>query len=283
MPKATVTIQAAAEHPDVLDIRDAMQQVLDFFELLTGDDDRATIAWNITYAGTNSPFTAEAEAVSVQKDIDIRPIANLRISEVAEYLNDLSSGRRSTRPISLRRRKAAKKVFERNTRSIGKTIVRFDLPKASTVTLTPINSLAALGVAEVIEGAGIYYLPEKRERQEFGSVEGTIVDVRDDYNQPAIRIVERKSGKEISCRVDQDVIDEIANSTSLRDVWEHRRVRVRGMIIFDSDGQIKRIYAKSVSAVFPRSMTTKDIEDKNFTGGLGINEYLEKLREGELG
>jgi hypothetical protein len=283
MPKATVTIQAAAEHPDVLDIRDAMQQVLDFFELLTGDDDRATIAWNITYAGTNSPFTAEAEAVSVQKDIDIRPIANLRISEVAEYLNDLSSGRRSTRPISLRRRKAAKKVFERNTRSVGKTIVRFDLPKASTVTLTPINSLAALGVAEVIEGAGIYYLPEKRERQEFGSVEGTIVDVRDDYNQPAIRIVERKSGKEISCRVDQDVIDEIANSTSLRDVWEHRRVRVRGMIIFDSDGQIKRIYAKSVSAVFPRSMTTKDIEDKNFTGGLGINEYLEKLREGELG
>ena len=56
MTKATITVQAPAEHPDLLDIRDAMEQVRDFFELLAGEEDRETLAWNMTLASTNSPL-----------------------------------------------------------------------------------------------------------------------------------------------------------------------------------------------------------------------------------
>ena len=283
MPKVTVTIQASAEHPDVLDIRDAMQQVLDFFELLSGDDDKDTLAWNITYAGTNSPFTAVAEAVSVRPDVDVRPMANIRISETAFYLSDLSSGIKPTRIISARRRQAAKRVFSRNTGRVGKTTLKFSDPAAPEVTLTPTLSKTALETAKNLELPEIQYLAENRERQEYGSIEGTIVDVGTDYNQPAIHIEERKSGRQVACRVGQDVIDAIAHATSLRDVWEHRRVRVRGIVAYDSDGQIVRVHAKSITRISPRNMTLKDIEDMEFTDDISTTDYLEKLRESGLG
>jgi hypothetical protein len=283
MPKVTVTIQAPAEHPDVLDIRDAMQQVLDFFELLSGDDDRDTLAWNFTFAGTNSPFTAEAEATSNNKDVDVTYIANTRISETASYMSDLRSGRRPTKDIGKKRRSAAKRVFVRNTQAIGKTTVNFSVPTAPEVVLTPSIAQTSLALSQSNDAPEVQYLSEDRERHENGSIEGRIVDVSSDYNHPAIRIEERKSGREINCRVGQEVIDSIASATSLKDVWEHRRVRVRGVISFDSAGQITRVYAKSVTPIAPRAMTLKDIEDRDFTGGLQIEDYLDKLREGNLG
>jgi hypothetical protein len=283
MPKVKVTVQASAEHPDVLDIRDAMQQVLDFFDMLSGDDDRDTLAWNITYAATNSPFTAEAEAVSVNSDVDITPIANARISETSKYLSDLRTGIRPSKPLTKRRRLAARKVFTRNIQAVGKTTVQFSLPTAPEIILTPTTAQAALTASQIQELPEVKYLADDRERQEYGSVEGRIVDVSSDYNHPAIRIEERKSGREINCRVGQEVIDAIAKATSLKDVWEHRRVKVRGLIAFDSSGQITRVYAKSVTPIMPRSMTLKDIEDRDFTEGLNTEDYLEKLREGELG
>ncbi len=255
MPKVTITVQAPAEHPDVLDIRDAMQQILDFFEMLSGDDDRDTFAWNITYAATNSPLTAEAEAVSIKSDVDITPIANARIFETSRYLSDLRDGARPSRNLTKRRRTAARKVFTRNTQTVGKTTVRFSLPTAPEVILTPSTAQASLTASQLEELPDVKYLADDRERQEYGSVEGRIVDVSSDYNHPAIRIEERKSGREINCRVGQEVIDAIANATSLKDVWEHRRVRVRGLISFDVSGQVTRVYAKSVTPIVPRSMT----------------------------
>ena len=283
MPKVTVTVQAPSEHPDVLDIRDALQQILDFFDMLSGDDDRDTLAWNITFASMNSPLTAEAEAVSINSDVDITPIANARISETSKYLSDLRAGARPSRNLTKRRRLAARKVFTRNTQAVGKTTVRFSLPTAPEVILTPASAQASLTASQLQELPEIKYLADDRERQEYGSIEGRIVDVSSDYNHPAIRIEERKSGREINCRVGQEVIDAIASATTLKDVWEHRRVRVRGLVSFDSSGQITRVYAKSVTPIMPRSMTLKDIEDKEFTSGLSTQDYLEKLREGELG
>jgi hypothetical protein len=284
MTKATITIQAPADHPDVLEIRDAMSQVLDFFELLTAEEDRDTIAWNLTFAGTNSPFTAEAEAVSKLDGIDIRAIASTRVAEASEYFSALSNGEVPRSVISTRRRSAAQRLLRRNTGSVGKTTVVFDgATKPAPVILTPSVSAIALENAAKEESAGLMYLPSNRERSETGSVEGVLIDVGTDYNQPAIRIIERKSGREIACRVEPSVIEEIATSVTFKDVWEHRRIVVRGRILFDENGVIVRIFARSIRPVSPRIMTLKDIEDKNFTDGLGVLDYIDRLREGELG
>jgi hypothetical protein len=283
MAKAKITVQASADRPDVLDIRDAMQQVLDFFDLLTADEDKDSLVWNLTLATTNSPFHAEAEAVSTAPGVDIRAVAAARINEASEFMGAFGRGEIPRRQIGRRRHNAAQRVWRRNTAGIGKTVVTFDIPKVADVVVTPTIAAVALEASAREEKAEFDYLPATRERTEHGSVEGVLVDVGTDYNQPAVRIIERKSGKEIACRVDQSVIEEIAQAASFRDVWEHRRVRVRGKIAFDQQGNIIRVYARSITPITPRTMTLRDIEDKDFTGGLTITEYIEKLREGALG
>jgi hypothetical protein len=283
MAKAKITVQAPADRPDVLDIRDAMQQVLDFFDLLTADEDKDSLVWNLTLATTNSPFHAEAEAVSTSPGVDVRAVAATRINEASEYMAAFGRGEVPRRQIGKRRHNAAQKVWRRNTAGIGKTVVTFDIPRAVDVIVTPTSAAVALEASAREDKAEFDYLPVERERTEHGSIEGVFVDVGTDYNQPAIRVIERKSGKVIACRVDQSVIEEIEQAVSLRDVWEHRRVRIRGKIAFDQQGKIIRVYARSILPVKPRKMTLRDIEDNSFTGGLTITEYVEKLREGALG
>jgi len=280
MTKATIIVQASAEHPDILDIREAMHQVLDFFEFLSSDEDKNVFVWNLAFAATNSPFTATAEAVSLHSGVDVRAIANARMSEASEFMFDLANGHTPRRQINAKRTRYAKSVLRRNMGSIGKTTVLFDLPKTEPVTLTPSISEKALGYVDVNSDPVFTYLPEKRERNEIGSVEGSLVHVGTDYNLPSIRITERKSGREINCRVEPHVIESIDASTNFRDVWEHKRVTVRGRIFFGADGQISRVHARSVSVMHPRDMTLHDIEDRAFTDNEPITSYLDKLREG---
>lgn len=138
-------------------------------------------------------------------------------------------------------------------------------------------------VDETFIGVENDYLSESRERTEHGSIEGTLVDVGTDYNKPALKIIERKSGRQILCRVEQSVIEEIAKKADFRDVWSHRRVSIRGQIAFDASGQIVRVYAKTITPMSPRTMTLHDVEDRDFTGKLSTEEYVERLREGDLG
>lgn len=282
MAKASITVQAPGDRPDVLDIRDAMQQVLDFFDILVADEDKDNLLWNLTLATTNSPFHAEAEAVSATQGVDVRAVAAARINEVSEFMTAFGRGENPRRQLGKRRSNAAKRVWRRNTAGIGKTVVSFDIPKVIDVVVTPLIAAVALETSAREEKIEFDYLPIVRERTEHGSLEGILVDVGTDYNQPAIRIIERKSGREIACRVNQSEIDEITRSASFRDVWERRRVRVRGKIVFDQQGDIVRVYAKSITQITPRTMTLRDIEDVDFTGKHTTVEYIEKLREGAL-
>lgn len=280
MPKTTVTVQPSAEHLGIFEARDAFQQLLDFFDLLSSDEDKGIFAWNLTSTTMNSPLTAVAEAVSLREGVDVQAIAITRITEAADYLSDLGKGRVPRRAIGTRRAKLARSIFRRNTAGIGKTTATFDVPNTEVIALTPENSALALETAAKTENIQLSYLPDRRERREIGSIEGALIEVGTDYNQPAIFIIERKSGKKVPCRVEQSVVDDIAGSTNFRDVWEHKRVSVRGQILFDLNGDIVRIHARSITPIAPRVMTIRDVEDENFTSGEDINSYLEKLREG---
>jgi hypothetical protein len=122
-----------------------------------------------------------------------------------------------------------------------------------------------------------------REREEIGSIEGMLLEVGADYNQPALLVKERKTGEDIWCRVDYELKHKISDEARFEDVWDRQRVVVRGRISYDSDGKITRVKAHSIVKITPRQMTINDIKDQDFTGGLSAAEYLEKLREGDLG
>lgn len=273
-------VHPSAAHPDVLTVQDAMKQVLDFFDLLTPDEQGdAGFVWNLQVATTNSPLTVVGEAVSLVPDIDVTVVARNQKIALSENLRAITSGERPRRFISKQKRSTIRRMMTRNLNGIGKTEATF-IVNEPPVVVTPIVALESIKVLEDEETELKSFLPAKRQRMEIGSIEALLLDVGTEYNQPAILVKERKSGKDIWCRVSPDLKSKISNEASFEDVWDHRRVSIKGRISYDAEGEIARVFAESVVPLKSRTMTTHDIKDADFTGNESILEYLERLREG---
>ena len=281
--QVSITVQASSAHPDVLSVQDAMQQVLDFFELLTPEDAKETkFVWKLKIASTNSPFTVQGEAVSLEAGVNVVPSARSRKKFLADYFRDALAGRKPSRQFQRRKRTAVvRKILNRNTNGIGLTTASFGLGE-DDIKITP--TLAQIGIRIIDREENQFNeLLGKRDRVENGSIEGTLVEVGTDYNQPAFLVRDRRTNLDVWCRVDRDLQDTISDAATFADVWEHRRVIVRGKLRYDSDGNLTRVYASSIRSLNARVMTLHDIADKEFSGKMGAAEYLSRLREGELG
>lgn len=281
--RVTITVRASATHPDILSVQDAMRQVLDYFDLLMPEEDDAqNLVWNLSLASTNSPLTVVGEPVSLVHDVDVSIIARAQRTLVAEQFRALVSGTRPARRLSPKRRETMNRLFKRNMNGIGRTDAFLDTPE-NPVIITPKFAEAGIRALSNEEREFDSFVLEDRGREEIGSIEGMLIDVGTDYNQPALLVRERKSGQEIWCRVPQELKHKISDEARFEDVWDRQRVIVRGRISHDSNGVITRVKAQSVERITPRQMTINDIKDQNFTGNMSAAEYLEKLREGELG
>jgi hypothetical protein len=282
--RVTITVRPSAAHPDILSVQDAMRQVLDFFDLLTPEEpeEAGGLIWNLTMATTNSPFTVVGEAASLDRSANVSVIARAQRQIVAEQMRSFTSGARPSRGMSKRRRETYQRIFNRNTNGIGLTDALLD-PSLPPISITPISAIAGISALAKEEREFDALVLQNRCREEIGSIEGQLLEVGTDYNQPAILVRERKTGAEIWCRVDQSLKHEISEEARFEDVWNRKRVIVRGRISFDASGSIIRVRATSVERVESRQMSVDDIKDANFTGGLSVSDYLERLREGEIG
>jgi len=169
----------------------------------------------------------------------------------------------------------------RNTNGVGETDIDLS-DEGPLVSITP--DFANLGLQLVRRSAQSYdLLDEDRARDERGALEGRLLIVGHDYGQPAIKIQERKSQQEVWCRISEEQRQRITEETDFNDVWDHRRVIVRGLIRYSASGAIVRCYANSVERIDSRQVAVEKLRDPNFTGGMTVREYLERLREGELG
>lgn len=281
--RVTITVQPSASHPGVLSVQDAMRQVLDFFDLLTPEDDEAAhLVWNLRVASTNSPLTVEGEAVSLSPDLDVTVLAIQQKSYLEESLNSIRQGRTPARSLSKRRRTTLRRLFVRNMNGIGKTEAVLTRP-SQPVLVTPTIAQQGVHFLDLDESELDALLLSDRQREEYGSIEGVLLDVGTEYNRPAILIRNRKDGEEIWCRVSKEQSHEISRSATFEDVWSRRRVIVKGRIRYNDNGQIIRVFADTIQPVKPRKMTIHDIVDPEFTTGADTKAYLESLREGTLG
>ena len=64
MNKVEITIEPPEDHPEYMDVREAMRRVEEFFDLVT-DANQKDVVWNLAYASTNSPLTVGGEAFHV--------------------------------------------------------------------------------------------------------------------------------------------------------------------------------------------------------------------------
>jgi hypothetical protein len=275
--RLVISVEGAPDRPDRMTVQDVFTHVIDLFQLVAESDPEAfaQIRWRLVSASMNSPFTVVAEAEAIKADIDPAPIANRQKRAFRRDYSELRQGHIPVAWSSSRARETVKQVVARNRNGIGITRIEDDESAALVLTHHEAEQVWASVVGETTA--------PRKTKDQIGSVEGRLVEVSTLYGKPAIKIKERKSDLDLWCTVPEAFQHEIAEHTSLEDVWRGSRVIVRGRITYATDGSIWKIQATSVRRVEAKNVSEEQIADRNFTGGLSVTEYLERLRDGSLG
>lgn len=271
-----VVIRPSGAHPDILTIRDAVDQVRDIFELAENDDPR--VAWKLVSATTNTPLTIAAEMVAMVPDLtplELSALAAARTKEVDEGFTALERGEIIPAWSHGRKGNVLKRLLNRSLNGIGRTDVQVnDEPERKT--LTPTSAGFALRAIERAHPA------VDRSRAEVGSIEGEYLEIGHHYGHPAIKLRERKTGAEVWCWVSESDFERFSDRVKVADVWRHKRVRARGKLYYNSSGDLLRVEARDAQLMDVARVRLEEVRDPNFTGGLSVSEYLNRLRDGNL-
>ena len=277
----TFTVEPSDGHHDVLTIQDAFQQAIDFFDLLT-DEGESYVVWKLEMASTNSPFTCQGEPVDTRTWAGAFDAVSDRVEVVERNFKRIASGLDFDETFPKSKIEIARKILKRNTNGIGRSTAKF-FDKADPVSIHRENAVhyftQVLSPVESLHS----YLFSRTSRQERGSIDGRIVEIGTDYDVPAIRLEEHNSGRRIWCRIGSKSAAELAEQIKAGDAWEHKRVRVRGVLNFDSLGKPMRIVDGSVSFLPDHDVDISTIQDRKFTEGYSVAEYLDRLQENEFG
>ena len=260
---------------------DAMQQVRDYFDLLT-DQGQSHIVWRLTSATTQSPLTVEAEPYDQRTQAGGYGAIAPHVAKVREGLQRLEAGEDFGPDFPDEKREVAIELVKRNLNGIGNTEFFFG-HSGQQVQLDQQIARRALTAIEGGEDSLYEYLYGTFARREAGSIEGQILDVGTDSEEPAVHIEEDLSGRRISCRIDEKIRQDIERRLTAADVWDKRRVRVRGELNYDADGKLIRLYEGQIAFIEPVAVSVDDLYDPEFTEGLEPRDYLDRFREGELG
>ncbi len=279
-----VGVQGPSKTPDLLTVQDAMQQVLDIFDLALQDDPEGKeIFWRLAAVSMDSPLMVEGEAVGKTQTVDVDRIAKHQKERFGNDIRELSEGRIPQRWRSGPPAELVGGILERCANGIGKTEIVLE-KDAPPIEITPQKaSRAILEYERMVEVlVEIEQKIARSARSELGSVEGYLHDVGTKSNNPALWIIERVTRKKFWCRISDDLQETIAGEATLLDVWRQKRILVRGIISYTDGGSISRVQASSVTLIDPTNVSIDDIRDPDFTGGMGPSEYLDNLREENL-
>ncbi len=279
--KVTFTVEPSDSHHDVLTIQDAFQQAIDFFDILTDDSDK-NVVWKLEMASTNSPFTCQGEPVDTRTWAGAHAAVAPRIEAVERNFGRVARGMDFDDTFPKDKIETARKLLKRNTNGIGKTTAQFREKSAPfEITQEDANHYFRefLKPKESLHS----YLFSRTSRKEHGSIEGRIVAIGTDYDSPAINLEEHKSGRNIWCRVSRATAEHFGSEISAGDAWEHRRVRVRGVLNYDAQGKTIRVVEGTVVFIGETDVDLDKLDDGSFTEGYSVREYLDRFQENEFG
>lgn len=248
-----------------------MQQISEAFDLLSRTASDHKVEWQLVEAKTNSlPFRVTGEAFDPIADEQAKEF--LRAAELIKRRQlspawDEDDTRQLAANLFLRVRHGA--ILEIGGGAANDPVVVWDEPDVIPAVEAILNTPER---------------PPPRVKNQMGSIEGEIVSVTtlDKDRKPAVTLRERKSGQEISCELSPELAKELGPH-SFHEVWQHKRVTMRGLIKYGLRGNVRRLIATSASIITPRDVSIEEISDPDFTGGLDSAEYLKRLRDGDLG
>lgn len=279
----TISIEASSTDTDAPTVSDLLSQLGDYSDLLgilegtIAEDGQSAIQWRVVNAAKASPLAITLQAFARQYAVNVDTRANLVIGHVAIGLDQLSNS--AVRPKYFTDEAVAKaeRIFERVTNGLGKTIIDAgaDYP---IIQLTPTVARVAAKNAQTV------LAPVFRPYKEVGSVEGYFESVSlDGWGHRLLHMKHRLTGDDVKCFVSGDAEREIA-LREIGDVWRKQRISVFGVIHFKAPGRISQVDASNVRFLRTRSELpdVEDIIDPDFTRGMRSEDYIEKLRDGEV-
>lgn len=268
-----VTVLPSAEHPEFLTIEDAMLQIADAFALLKGEGGPG-FDWRLVTASTNSPFEAVGEIVALPGAGEaVLATAALATHEAYQGLSDVLDG---DEPPPVLESALLRRFLARNLNGVGLTKIEPVGEAYAPLSVTPSAAAAALVALQAP-------LPPVSPRRARGTIEGFLVDAGQYYRQPALKLKERLRGRVIWCRIPPELEARFAEGTSLRDIWQNSRVRIRGWIEYTAHGKLAGMTAETITHVHASEVPDRDLFDQSFTSGLASVDYIDRLRDGDLG
>ena len=276
--KIKLVISGKGAETDAPAVEDVLDQLRDYHDILkeveeaVAEDGKRVIDWRVVNASRNSPLSFEFEAFPREFAVNIDRRAECVVSATAVGMDALQT--RSERPPYFNDKVLAKTEC---SNGIDRVVVDYggDLP---TLSLTPLIVGAATKNIETIVA------PDSKPYVESGSVEVFVLWVSiDGWGKRLLTVRSRLAGDEFNCVVSDEAAEEI-ETRQIGDVWRNLRAELTGKIHYKSLGRIRKVEAQEVRFFPPSSSLPNigDIQDKSFTGGRRSEDFLERVRRGEL-
>lgn len=277
-------IQGSGGETDAPTVQDFLGQLRDFFDILKGveeavsADAKNVIEWRIVAASMNSPIRIEAEAFPREFGVNIDRRVHAVVKNAAEGLRQLSVSDHRPSNFTDAVLQRAECFFQRVANGLSHASVDY----GEYAPVFEVNRDVA-GAAEK-RVAGLLN-PAPKTYRELGSVEGYFKAVeRDGYNRSLVWIRHRITGADVKCIVTDDELRSRMSSAQIGEVWSGRRLLVSGMVYFKALGKIDYVDAEDFRLLRQRHElpSLEEILDETFTNGMRTEDYLEKLRNGEI-
>lgn len=256
-------------------IQEAMEQVWDFFDLLS-DENSQHVQWVLEDVSLNSPLVIVAKPIDIQTNRLAYDVVAPIVEDVARLIENISSSQPCKVNLSDKKRKKFTQLLERNINGIEKTRYNFGYG-VEPVTID--QNLAERGLKKLTQPSEMDNLLATFAVQAYGSITGTLIRLGKYHNKPAICIEEFNTGNSIWCQIDHDTLADIEDKIRAKDVWEHRDIRAQGMLDYNDSGKLTHITAGKVSYLNRKEISLDKLHDPDFSEGLPSEEYLERLRE----
>lgn len=271
---AQIRIVPKATGSGRLAIPDTMQQVKDFFELLSGENNRE-IYWALNKVQLNSPFVVTGEPINRTTNELADDSIDQLVRDVATAFESFSSGNLPHASLSPKERNIYTRLFERNRngieeteydfgRGINRIVIDYDLAGQALKSLNKPSELDRLLMTFEVEG--------------HGSITGSLIQVGTYYNKPAFSIEESNTNNSVWCQVDELTIAELEQKMKAKDVWGRQDILVRGILCYNKEGKLAHIRDSKVYYFTREQVSLDELHDPDFSEGLPSEEYLEQLR-----
>ena len=203
---------------------DSLRQLLALVDALPNGDGK--FDWRLVSVSLNSPLRASLKAYdSVGDEVDgsIVEKAVEAAYDVLDATND-NDPIAATEALGLADQKKLKALLSNLKGTSGSFTVTLPTGRARTFRAQQAERVLTILAA-----------PPKPRGEEYGSVEGEIVEVVRYYGKPALRIRNGLTGETITCVFTPEIAKEIGVEHTLDEVWGGRRVSVGGLIRFDAN------------------------------------------------